>query len=226
MKKAIIFAVILIMSCAMLQLASCNISPIEVSDNGDICEYEGQKYVCILDSDWKLKLQPSQVKKIGVHQGKAYSLDDVFITLESVPEVVIIDYNKYQSQIDLNFCLPYIREDIRLASVYETVYESVYVEYGEDVSPSERYFDELPSGINFYNLVGENNEGIFISPKEWEYYGDLHCTYPGISYLECRFGIVCYKGEYYLSVDRTPDGDYDSTYYRLDIERIRSMSKN
>ena len=110
MKKAIIFAVILIMSCAMLQLASCNTSPIEVSDNGDICEYEGQKYVCILNSDWKLKLQPSQVKKIGVHQGKAYSLDDVFITLESVPEVVIIDYNKYQSQIDLNFCLPYIRE--------------------------------------------------------------------------------------------------------------------
>ena len=204
----------------MLSFLSACVSPVKWNEDGKSCEYQGYKYISILNNEWKISPSPSQVKKIGICYGEAYSIDTVFVTCEDIPNLVMIDYDKTKTDINPGFCLPYIREDIELTSVFDTVFESVSVEYADSVSRDERLFDNVSGGITLKDMITKNAEGVSIS-KEREYYCQLSCTYPGINYLKCKFDVVIFEGEYYIRTEYTPDGEYATTYYLLDIEKIK-----
>ena len=77
--------------------------------------------------------------------------------------------DKIQADINPDHCLPFIREDIELTPVFDTVFESVSVEYADSVSRDERLFDNVSGGITLKDMIVENAEGVSLS-KEREYY--------------------------------------------------------
>ena len=219
MKQLKYFFMIVAWALILSFFSACVISPIKSGDNGRSCEYQGHKYI-ILNGEWDISPTPSQVKEIGICFGEFYSIDTVFVTCEDIPNLVIIDCDKLQTDINPGHCVSYIRENIELTSVFDTVFESVSVEYAHSVSYDERHFDNVSGGITFKDLTVKNAEGIS-RPKECEYYCQLSCTYPGINYLKCKFDVVIFEGEYYIRTEYTPDGEYEVAYYLLDIEKIK-----
>ena len=229
MKKIYIFVLIILMVVSNV-FSSCSHN-VKFSDGFEECVYKDNVYVDFKNRDgatcWVPLPSPEQIKKVDLKQGKAYKIDVVFSTLENPANFIIISYKAYQVEIiEQRPSHPYIREDIELTSVFDTPFGSVVAEYRDSVSKDEMYFNNIPSGTTFTDLIGENNEGTREVPYGLKGYCDLYCSYPGMDYLKCIFSIVVAEGKYYLIVrTESEKRGLDDTFYILDHQKFSTIGE-
>ena len=234
MKKKFLFN--LMLGVAAIMLAVCMVSLIscsgkergvEFSDEDGQCFYQDNTYISFPDGNnetyWEIYPQSydiKQVDKMPFALFRTFSRKPIYVTKEDCPNFVIVHISSHKEEkITPRFSFAYIREDLELTSIYETEFEFITVEYNKNLSEVDQRFENIPSGVDFYDLVDESTK-THILPEGASYYCTLYCSYPGLNYLQCRFSIFIAENVYYLNVyeDVVVDGkNYHDTYYKFII---------
>ena len=232
MKKNFLFnlmlgvAAIMLVAC-MISLTSCTKKErvVEVSDMYDECFYKNNKYIVFSNIDrtyWGLYPYSYEVKQVGktpFELFSTFSRKRIYVTKEDIPNFVIVNRSTTGDEISPHFLFAFIREDLELTSIYETEFEFITVEYDRELSEVDQRFKNIPSGVDFYDLVDESTK-THLTPEGASYYCTLCCSYPDLNYLHCRFSIFIADNVYYLRVygDVVVDGEkYHDTYYKFII---------
>ena len=201
-KREIITTLLLVL--ILFSFSSC-VGELVYREESNTFEYNDSEYILFYDDPgvtaWAPLPSGDQTKVSGTVTGKAYTRAPVLTTNEENPNFIIVLHSFYDvTNVSCFNSAAYIRDDIAISSVFDTDFETVRVEYSEDVLKEDRRLDHITDGMSFEDFVGADNPETEAKPKESKYYCTIYCTYPDIPYLQCYFEVIDSDGQLYLEV--------------------------